>query len=414
MLESALEQFIGNVFFFLTAEAKDPSSLLVKKHNENLETHGDFSFPSSVKSWYRYGMCDQLKIQNDTSILRVIAKTPPDIVEDSETWKLHVRKANEENGRVYLFLERPHAIRVGLLESLRNKEIILEILREWLLSSEVICPEDSHDLTTLRANYLCNVIRNLCALSGVKHRIVVTTKSTFKQDGYQTVLCGTVLNSKSGAKETNITAEEFIRIRQDEMTLIAQHKYGVRVSTDDKWKEFVAHLGQSAAAFELLQSKPSGAIKINFECASVGSSKGASFILYNCARLETILKSYNDKVGEGTYPPLPDIDDVDLSLLTHEDEWNLIFNYIMGLPKVLNSCVEETAKGLEFRPHFICSFLSSMVRVISQYYRRVRILVEPRAHLLPVIFARIHMLNILNETLKICLHILNIKSVSQM
>lgn len=64
------------------------------------------------------------------------------------------------------------------------------------------------------------------------------------------------------------------RLRQDEMTLIAQHKYGVRVSTDTKWREFVAHLGESAAAFELLQSKPSGAIKINFVCASVGSSKG--------------------------------------------------------------------------------------------------------------------------------------------
>lgn len=57
------------------------------------------------------------------------------------------------------------------------------------------------------------------------------------------------------------------------MTLIAQHKYGVRVSTDSKWKEFIAHLGESAAAFELLQTKPSGAVKINFECCS-GSSKG--------------------------------------------------------------------------------------------------------------------------------------------
>lgn len=57
------------------------------------------------------------------------------------------------------------------------------------------------------------------------------------------------------------------------MTLIAQHKYGVRISTDSKWKEFLAHLGESAAAFELLQTKPSGAVKINFDC-SAGSSKG--------------------------------------------------------------------------------------------------------------------------------------------
>lgn len=66
---------------------------------------------------------------------------------------------------------------------------------------------------------------------------------------------------------------EISRLRQDEMTLIAQHKYGVRISTDTKWKEFLAHLGESAAAFELLQTKPSGAVKINFDC-SAGSSKG--------------------------------------------------------------------------------------------------------------------------------------------
>lgn len=58
------------------------------------------------------------------------------------------------------------------------------------------------------------------------------------------------------------------------MTLIAQHKYGVRVATDSKWKEFIAHLGESAVVFELLQAKPSSAVKIDFNWSSTGSSKG--------------------------------------------------------------------------------------------------------------------------------------------
>lgn len=58
------------------------------------------------------------------------------------------------------------------------------------------------------------------------------------------------------------------------MTLIAQHKYGVRVSSDLKWKEFLAHLGKSAVTFELLQVRPSSSIKVNFECSTSGSSKG--------------------------------------------------------------------------------------------------------------------------------------------
>lgn len=211
MLESALEKFIENIFFFLTAERQDTRNLLVKKHNENLETHGDFSFLNSVKSWHKYAICDQVKNKNDSLLLEVISKSLTDLIEDSTTWNLRIIKANEENGRVYLFLERPLAIRVGLLEFLRNNEIILEILREWSLTVEVSCAEDNNDLTTLRAKYLCNVIRNLCAINNVKHRILVTTKSTCKQDGCHTVLCGTVLNSKSGVKETSLTADDYIR-----------------------------------------------------------------------------------------------------------------------------------------------------------------------------------------------------------
>ncbi|CAH2046877.1 unnamed protein product, partial [Iphiclides podalirius] len=200
-------------------------------------------------------------------------------------------------------------------------------------------------------------------------------------------------------EETSLSGDELIRLRQNELTLIAQHKYGVRVSTDCKWKEFIAHLGESAVTFELLQTKPSSAVKINFD-ASSGSSKGAAFVLYNCARLETIIRTYNERVNDGTYPPLPDFEETDFSLLIQEEEWCLIFNYILGLPLLLKSCVEVNEHTFEFRPHLLCGFLSSMVKLISQYYRKTRVLTEPRKHLLPVMFARLHMLNILNETLK--------------
>uniref|UniRef100_A0A2A4K828 DALR anticodon binding domain-containing protein n=1 Tax=Heliothis virescens TaxID=7102 RepID=A0A2A4K828_HELVI len=415
MIENALESFAESLFLYLSGQPKDARSLLVKKHQDNLQTHGDFSFPNSVKSWHEFAICDEVVNKEDTTLMQVIGKECGDIVEESINWTLQVNKVKEDNGRIYLFLERPKTICVGLSEALRNIAVLAQQLHEGV--SEVhLDPgcEEQCDITSLRAKYVCSVIRNLCALNKVDSKIFVTTKSSSNREGCHRVLCGTVLNSKTGAKETEINADGYIRIRQDEMTLIAQHKYGVRVSTDSKWKEFIAHLGESAAAFELLQTKPSSPVKINFDCSSVGSSKGASFILYNCARLETIIRTYNDRVCDNTYPELPAFDDVDFSLLVLEDEWHLIFNYILSLPNLLRSCVEQNNTFCEFRPHHICSYLCSMVRVFSQYYRKTRILVEPRKHLLPVIFARIHMLKILNETLKTCLNILNIKSVSQM
>ncbi|XP_022827768.1 uncharacterized protein LOC111357361 isoform X3 [Spodoptera litura] len=375
MIESALNNFSDKLFLYLTGKSKDPRSLLVKKHNENFHTHGDYSFPNSLKSWHEYVDCDQEADHETLTLLQAIGKECKDIINESKKWDLAVQKAKEEKGRIYLFLDRPKAIRAGLAEGLRNNAELSEKLNESAseVQLDTSCDKES-DLTSLRAKYVCNVVKKLCTLSNVNSPVIVTSKSSTTCEGCHRVLCGTVLNSKTGAKEVTIRAEDFIRLRQDEMTLIAQHKYGVRVSTDTKWKEFLSHLGESAASFELLQTKPSGAVKINFDC-SAGSSKGASFILYNCARLETIIRTYNDKVSDGTYPELPPFDEVDFSLLVQEDEWHLIFNYILGLPSLLNNSVEFNNRVCEFRPHQICSYLCSMVRIFSQYYRKTRILV---------------------------------------
>ncbi|XP_049872755.1 DALR anticodon-binding domain-containing protein 3 [Pectinophora gossypiella] len=419
MLENALEIFSGKVFEFITNENRIKRDLLVKKHSEHLQVLGDFSFPNTLKSWR--GVLNSTRVTNecDNNLLKSIGKKPEVLVEESQKWVLKVKNVKEVNDRIHLFLVRPIAIRVGLTDGLKNKYLISQKIDEGTSKVQLdpLC-EDTKCITSLRLKHLTKSIQNLYTLSeecGEKApSIVVSSKSTSRSDDGQMILCGTVLNSKTGVKECAVTADNFIKLRQNEMTLIAQHKYGVRVSTDTKWKEFIAHLGESAVVFELLQTKPSSAVKINFDHSASGSSKGAAFILYNCARLETIIKTYNDKVDEGIYPPLSDFESIDFSLLTQEDEWTLVFNYILGLPSLLSNCVEVSDRSCEFRPHHVCSFLSSMVRVFSQYYRKVRILTEPRTHLLPVMFARIHMLRILNDTLKTCLRILNIKSVSQM
>ncbi|KAJ2950913.1 hypothetical protein O0L34_g5282 [Tuta absoluta] len=419
MLEIALERFSDNIFVFLSGSSPKRKGLLVKKHSEHLQTLGDFSYPNSVKSWHEFIYTDHILLNSDETLIKNIGKTSEDLIEQSKKWELQVKNVKEVKNRVHVFLLRPTAIRVGLMQATRNNNIILQQIAQenTKVRLDPLC-EDEKNITSLRLKYLTNSIQNLYMLNNEcrirEADVFITSKSSSKSDEAHVILCGTVLNSKTGAKEFTLTAEDFIKLRQNEMTLIAQHKYGERVATDTKWKEFIAHLGESAAIFELLQTKATSAVKINFNQPTAGSSKGASFVLYNCARLETIIKTYNEKVEEGLYPPLPDIADVDLTLLTQEDEWILVFNYILGLPSLINNCIEMNDKTCEFRPHHICSFLSSMVRVFSQYYRKVRILTEPRKHLLPVIFARMHMLIVLNETLKTCLRILNIKSVSQM
>lgn len=212
MIESSIQSFTENIFLFLTGESKVGRSLLVKKHDENLQTHGDFSFPNSVKSWHEYAISDKVGDTENVTLLQVIGKEPTDILEESKKWNLQVTLVKHEKRRIYLFLERPRTIRVGLSEGLRNNVVVSQKIHEGSSAVRLDpCCEDNCDLTSLRTKYVSNVIRNLCALNKVNSPIFVTSKSTSNSEGCHRVLCGTVLNAKSGVKETNITADDYIR-----------------------------------------------------------------------------------------------------------------------------------------------------------------------------------------------------------
>lgn len=414
-MENILENFVQNIYLLVLNKKISTKGLLVKKHTEDLLTNGEFSFPNNVKCWHVFIPSIKVLNHTNTTLLEFIGKSVDDLLEESKKCNLQVKTVKELKGRVHMFLERPTCMYIGLTEALTNIEYIMKKIN--IRTSTVIVDQqcdDINSITYLRIKYLSQVVQNLCSITDSNlddTEIIVTSKSSSKHNG-RVVLCGQVLNAKTGSKETEISADDYIRIRKDEMALIAQHKYGVRMSTDTyNWKESMENLGESAVAFELLQTKPSCSVKVNFDCLSAGSSKGVAFIMYNCARLEHIIMNF---MKDRTYPSLPDLKDIDYTLLTHEDEWSLIFNYIMSLPTLLRHSVELDGNTCEFRPHNICNFLSSLVLVFSRYYRKVKILMMPRQHLLPVIFARICMLTILNDTIKTCLRILNMKTVLRM
>ncbi|CAH2243590.1 jg25801 [Pararge aegeria aegeria] len=433
MLQDDLQSFVQNLYKYLVSEEECTMGMLVKKHSTKLQTQGDFSFLNTATAWQEF-LCDEQLQRIDGTLLKCVDKDIADLIKTSKDWPIRIEKAVEVKNRIHLFLDRQRAIRAAFQSAINNHAEILKIISTdtTVVKIDPYCI-NTNCITYLRLKCTSEVLKNLYLIRSYPKIqnliIVVTWRSSYKYLGsdmasldVQSVFCGTVLNARTCLKEKSVTASEYIRLRQDELTLIAQHKYGLRVSTEEKWKDFIAYLGESAVAFELLQTKCSSPVKIQFD-ASGGSSKGAAFILYNGARLESIIRTFEEKVAEGSYPSLPSLENTDLSLLTDEDEWSLIFTYIMGLPSLLDSsvCVDESTlvrrhddRVHEFRPHLICKFLSNMVKRFSQYYRRVRILTEPRQHLLPVLYARIHMLTILNNTLKLCLRILNIKSVSQM
>lgn len=78
-------------------------------------------------------------------------------------------------------------------------------------------------------------------------------------------------------------------------------------------------LGTAIVTFDLLKVKHFNAI--DFEkmmTVTTTTIKGAAFILYNFARLQTLLASFDNQVKNFVYDPLPDYDNIDFDLLKEE------------------------------------------------------------------------------------------------
>ena len=190
---------------------------------------------------------------------------------------------------------------------------------------------------------------------------------------------------------------------------MAQHKYGLRVNNEKVFKDLIDKLGMAAVTVDLLEVKHSSPVNLNITGCS--SSKGAAFILYNSARLETLLRLFDEKVKSGYFPELPDFDDINIDLLKEEEEWELLLTYIIGFPSMINRATNDLTR---ISPHLICSFLSGLVGTFSIYYRRVRILTENRSQLLPTLYARIYLLKCLQIILNKSLALLDIRPINRM
>lgn len=133
-----------------------------------------------------------------------------------------------------------------------------------------------------------------------------------------------------------------------------------------------------------------------------------AFILYNSARLETLLTTYHEK----DYPPLPSLHEVNLDLLMEEGEWELL-KYILSLPDILDKALGDILNG-QVSVHTLYKYLTGFVTSFSNYYSKKKILVENRPHLVPMIHAKIHLLLAIQKCLNLILDVFEIEAVKFM
>lgn len=112
----------------------------------------------------------------------------------------------------------------------------------------------------------------------------------------------------------------FFRKRCTDAQLMAQHKYGVRKNKEQEYifNEMIRKLGNASVTVDLLEVKYTSRVTLSLTNHAGGTSRGAAFIMYNSARIETLCDKFDGCVRQGYYPEMPDFENIDVTLLTDE------------------------------------------------------------------------------------------------
>uniref|UniRef100_A0A1A9VRU1 DALR anticodon binding domain-containing protein n=1 Tax=Glossina austeni TaxID=7395 RepID=A0A1A9VRU1_GLOAU len=428
LIQNILEQFIKPSEDFGHIGIIRNVSTLIRVHSEKLALLGEISFPSKPEIWFNYFKDSMQKLNEN--IFHMLK--PNDFGSDEQklhflqvaaTWDLPVERLIVNPERCHVYLKRTSIIKqtishiltdknYGQLKKLETRYVYIEPLEE---DTRVL-----QDLSLYRSKLLYNALENVVRYSGwIKvndlsfkqclHLKIKSVRAKDIQDSQGNAVvakCGIVVDPLNNGGLCKMPATEYLSLRSNDMHLMAQHKYGVRVKQDARFCALMKRLGYAAVTVDLLEVKHTSPVKI-IRCGQ-SRSKGASFIFYNSARLESLLRSFDERVANGDYEPLPPLNSVNWELLNEEKEWQLVFVYLTGFPDLVERCLDQLERGL-CAIHLIIRFLHNMVGVFSIYYRRTRILTEKRDHLMPTLYAHIYLIKAVREILNKTLLLLDIE-----
>jgi hypothetical protein len=270
--------------------------------------------------------------------------------------------------------------------------------------------DQTGSITQFRLEIIAKILKNLISKytefvltneSIAENKILLTTRSNFKTNeivssNVKIIKCGVVTN------QNELQAESYLEKRRNDIHLLAIHRHGMRAKDNQAFVELMEKVGNAAAIFDMIETKHSNAMKLT-------SNPKHAFILYNSARIETLLANFYEKVSKGYYPALPALNDIDTSLLTEEEEWELL-KLIISFPDVIEKSIEDVIEA-KVAPHVIYRHLLAIVNVFSGYYNRRRLLTENRANLIPVLHAKIHLLQALRTVFNATLEVFEIEPV---
>ncbi|KAH8281182.1 hypothetical protein KR018_008293 [Drosophila ironensis] len=225
--------------------------------------------------------------------------------------------------------------------------------------------------------------------------------------GHVCVVCGPVLEPDT-KMATMLTMQDYLELRSTHMQLMALHRSGLRPQGSCSLNTLMHRLGEAALIVDLFEVRHASAAKVVRN--GCGSSKGAAYILYNSARIETLLRNFENQVNLGVYESLPGLDKIDFTLLEDDLDWQLIYGCLLHFPEVVESTLDQLKQGL-VGVHLLIRYMDNLATVFSRYYRVKKILVQKREQLVPILYARITLVMAVRQVMNLTFQLIGIHPV---
>ncbi|XP_057296882.1 DALR anticodon-binding domain-containing protein 3-like isoform X2 [Hydractinia symbiolongicarpus] len=251
---------------------------------------------------------------------------------------------------------------------------------------------------TLHLTPYKQLYRLQCSSLLLQHSTTQTVKQVF-------CCCGGDTSAESHNIHTLLSA------RKKELWQSYKMKYGRKV-TGEKWNETIQCVAVASLKLDLYLTSFNSKLKIGEDNKIV--SRDSLFILYNYARLCNVKFTFDEKVKQGFYPPLPSPAEIDFTLLTEEAEWNITLRYLLTFENLLKDVRVTMTTSKDATVHVMPKYLSDLSRDMSSYYHQTKILLDPRPHLFPLMFARLSFAMALKQVMKETFDLLGIDPPEQM
>ena len=360
---------------------------LIRKHDNNLKHTGEFSIPSlgNTKAWRKFKMKDM-----DSNKL-------------SEALNL-IESCKEIGGILAIHLDHKKVIQQYFSNLSDPQDFGANVDQ-----GNVINFDTSKSNTSLLTSARCQLLSECLSRLPLAPEVTYCVSSTFlsaQMEAHESchkkgVQVGPVVGD-DGKKNTDLSFDEFRRKTHEDIRQLDEER---RDEDEDEtvMEDRLRILTEASIRFSLLGTDITKPVKVQI------NNQSASFVLYNLARMNQLVRTFEAGVLRGDYPGLPsDAGDINLDLLSEPEEWELMFNFVLLYPDILRECAQSLSL------HKLVSLLCNFASIFSRYFSRVKVLKDPLPHLIPSVHAKVFFVkHLTNITIKL-LRILNIDYVSKM